>query len=689
MSKITPRSHVVRPFRPDASTVALYSFSRPARRDFVPDRSGSGLDLKLEGARLRDGKLELMGEPGCRAICADLPRISKAMRKATGLTVEMWLSPSTPFQDYRPREHEEGAAPSSLGDHWGDVIFSLVADGTPFPLGAKLRYNPDVLFWAAVAAHGKEHARGPWFRTIAYLPAPLFRTGWHHVAFAWEKDAVHLYVDGVELGTGNSPGFQPPTGPLILGCDADGGYPFKGTIRELRISRVARPRSYFRSLFPRKELPLRLPRLLLAGAPASLSACMPPMHRDDNLLLPLTRVVPGARRTRLRIVAAPGVIENATFALRSARHLRHLVVTPEGLACGGSTIPSGAVDVLLVKCVYHTCEGPVPPNAVPVQSGKKLVPKVLLHDDALVKVDLKKERNAVRVFGPDGRVRYYETTVHNPALAGDHDIRDAEVIQPVDLGSGRWQQFWIKVRVPSDAKPGIYRGGLRLQAARVDARVELELQVLPIELADPVLDYSIYYQSTLVDERTLTPEARARGFALCGGGGVFPAQMARHLRDMKDHGVTNPSVCQRGETVEEMIEVIEAQCLLRRAEGMSTRRLYFVNRFFARTADPEERKRLLRALWAAMERLGWRDIACYVVDEPKLSDLERHAPIYREIRDAGIKTFAAVDRLYEEDARADSPLWRKVKECISVLIAAGKLLPELAAAGHAAGMEIY
>ncbi|MFH0962986.1 MAG: hypothetical protein V2A58_03125, partial [Planctomycetota bacterium] len=47
------------------------------------------------------------------------------------------------------------------------------------------------------------------------------------------------------------------------------------------------------------------------------------------------------------------------------------------------------------------------------------------------------------------------------------------------------------------------------------------------------------------------------------------------------------------------------------------------------------------------------------------------------------------DRLYEEDARADSPLWRKVKECISVLIAAGKLLPELAAAGHAAGMEIY
>jgi len=54
-----------------------------------------------------------------------------------------------------------------------------------------------------------------------------------------------------------------------------------------------------------------------------------------------------------------------------------------------------------------------------------------------------------------------------------------------------------------------------------------------------------------------------------------------------------------------------------------------------------------------------------------------------------VATFAAVDRLYDEDAEESSALWRKVKKCISIVIAGGRLRPKLARSAHAAGVKVY
>ncbi len=672
-----------RSFKLDKSTIALYRFGRGGAEDI----SGTGLDFRLRGVQARAGALQLPGAAGACAICDDIDRIAEAFGSARGLTVEMWLSSGRQCMNYRPME-EPGAAPASLGWYWGDVVFSMVGQGLGHPLGAVLRYNPDVLFWANVAANGVEHIRGHWFRSVGYLHKSLKAGSWHHVAFAWQDDVVRLYVDGVELATGNSPGFEPPTGPIVIGCDSDGDYPFKGAIKAMRISRISRPHSYFTKLFPQAAPSMRLPELVLDGKSGQLKACQPPMH-SNKYLLPLTKVTTTSQRKSLNFQAAPGQSESATFAIQSAVPLSQLQITPSDLTCRGDVISVDAIDIKFVKCVYHACEAPVPPNMIPLQSGKKPVPKLLVRDDALVKVDLKSETNAVRVFRERGRPRYYDATAHNPKLAGDHDIRDSRSLKPMNLPARLWQQLWVKINVSSDAVAGIYRGAIELKAPNVNAKLALKLRVLDLELPEPSLDYSMYYISSLVNRRKLSVQQRANGFAIAPGTPIFGHQMEYHLRDMKEHGVDNPIVTQQGANESETLRLFEQQLRIRRKVGMSTRRLYFHDECLVRQTNARQREGYIRSVRSLAEQYGYRDLACYVIDEPTLADLEEYDHVYRQLLDGGLKTFAAVDRLDDQDAAKNSPLWRKVKQCLSIVIVGGELQPVLAAAAHKAGMEVY
>lgn len=685
MSRVKTRSFSGRPLRVDDRTVALYRFHRSGTGGVARDASGRGLDLQLEGACFGKGGLHLSGMPGVRAICRDRERIGKALRGARGITVEMWLSAGLSFMDYRPVE-EPGAAPCSLGWDWGDVIFAQTDESGREPLGARLRYNPAVLFWTAVAARGARHSGGKWFRAPGYMDAPLARGSWHHVAFAWDDGEVRLYLDGAEISTGNSPGYQVCDAPIVIGCDADGSFPFEGVIRELRISRVARGRTYFRRFRPMKEDALRLPELVVAGAPRGMSACLPRRHSDEDLL-PHTKVKTTSTRRRLRMWSAPGQRECATFALKCSRPVKGLRVTSCDLAGDAGVIEADCIDVRVVKCIYYPGEGPCPPNMVPVQSGKALLPVLLLHDDRLVKVDLGRETNAVRVFEKGGRTRYYEATSSNPALAGEHDIRDAQTLGPVDLAAGLWQQFTVAVAVGRDARPGVYRGAIDLSARGVTARIDVEMEILSIALPEPALDYSVCHLPSMAAEGKRKSSDCARTFAISPGAAVSVEQYACRMSDLKAHGITNPTVAQSGAKAAEVLRELERQLRVRREEGMSTRRLFALSS--VENLAPPQRKRFVKALRALADRYGFKDVACYVVDEPTLCDLEEHEAVFKMVRAAGVKTFAAVDRLYDEEVEKNSALWRKVKECISIVIAGGRLRPKVARAAHAAGMKIY
>jgi len=67
--------------------------------------------------------------------------------------------------------------------------------------------------------------------------------------------------------------------------------------------------------------------------------------------------------------------------------------------------------------------------------------------------------------------------------------------KPMDLAPRECRRFWITVKVPADAPPGLYRGYLEVTfAAASAARIPIRIEVLPFRLKDdPTKAFGMYY----------------------------------------------------------------------------------------------------------------------------------------------------------------------------------------------------
>jgi hypothetical protein len=93
-----------------------------------------------------------------------------------------------------------------------------------------------------------------------------------------------------------------------------------------------------------------------------------------------------------------------------------------------------------------------------------------------------------------------------------------ELGPPGELAAGEERQFWATVRVPAEAEPGMYEGVVTVTSlGEPVARLELELEVLPIKLRDPPF---------------------ALGFNYSSPGPENPEILAAQLADMRAHGMT-------------------------------------------------------------------------------------------------------------------------------------------------------
>ena len=186
----------------------------------------------------------------------------------------------------------------------------------------------------------------------------------------------------------------------------------------------------------------------------------------------------------LEIDSAAGEIESASFLVRPSRDLPAQDVRPSDLVGpGGASIPASAVDVKAVKVWWagvsswasdrHGRDEPV-----------TLMPGPILHDDALVRVDMEGRRNLLRVDYADG-TRYVDILTTGRALPLKYYLepfRDAPAFVPLDLPKETTRQFWITVRTPRGTPPGLYEGELAFTCGE---RVAVRLNVYPFELPLP------------------------------------------------------------------------------------------------------------------------------------------------------------------------------------------------------------
>lgn len=333
--------------------------------------------------------------------------------------------------------------------------------------------------------------------------------------------------------------------------------------------------------------------------------------------------------------ATPDEFEPISIVLNSQnRHFDAVTVQVSDLTGPRGRINARQVDIKLVKTWYQA-------NGAWLSAGRParnpdariLVPELLVNDSELVRVNHKTKENLVRFHSQRGDIYVdVNSTLRRSKLHLMIDptrwISDANTLQPFPLRKGENQQLWLMVQVPADAMAGEYQGEVTVsqgQSVLVTRRINLE--VLPFHLPEPPIEYGIYYHGCLHESGTPGISSRYKS----------EQQLKTELKDMFDHGFKNPIVYQRHSDSHALFQRYLA---IRREVGMSNERLYlmFVN---SSRLDLAAIKKDIAIVKKLAEPFGTDELYVYGRDEATGKQLTDQLPIWKALRKAGIRIYAA------------------------------------------------
>lgn len=326
--------------------------------------------------------------------------------------------------------------------------------------------------------------------------------------------------------------------------------------------------------------------------------------------LPTTVMVDGIIGNEIRTFASPGEYEPAAFVLMPSRDTTVTFQLPD-LRSGDNVIGADSLNLRVVKVWFQA--------GIEVGEVNKciLTPELLLKDDDLVTVDYDRRINVVR----------------------DIDApKDAPELMPVRIPKRTARQFWLTVHVPDNAPAGIYTGNITVRAQGLGERVlKLSLLVLPIQLAEPHLEYSIYYRAQLASETpgVVTSERKSA------------EQLEAEFRNMKVHGITNPDVYQKVDiradgTID--FAQLDRYLEIKKRAGLKLDPLYFLGLSAGRATDEakiQERLALLKQVMTYARGKGIKEVYFYGSDEARGEELRRQRKMWEAIHGMGGKIFVA------------------------------------------------
>lgn len=335
--------------------------------------------------------------------------------------------------------------------------------------------------------------------------------------------------------------------------------------------------------------------------------------------------------------AARGEFEPASLVLRSNYNAEEITVRMTDLKSDTGIVPSGSINLKFVKTWYQSASAW---RGIREEEGRrKLVPELLLNDVALVRVDHRRRRNYLRVIVESGNEyrdissEYASARIKKPSTKL-WDVRDKNSLQSIELTKDKNQQLWLTVQVPKTTKSGVYSGFVEIKdnASLVVNVVPVKLQVRPYELARPILEYSIYYRGVLSEgSGTISAESKSS------------LQMLNDLINMKNHGVSNPTIYQNYKDPEGFRQVLK----LREKAGVSNKNIYYLGVTtgnYTDSNDVEERFRYLEKLLKIAKKEGVKNLYIYGVDEADEEHFSGQYPLWERLRGMGMKVFVAAWR---------------------------------------------
>jgi hypothetical protein len=285
-------------------------------------------------------------------------------------------------------------------------------------------------------------------------------------------------------------------------------------------------------------------------------------------ILPFTYPLPGQKSLNLNMNACRGEFEPTSFVLRAQSHdMTGVTLTATNLRSvnSGWVISSTYVDIKIVKPWF---QGYSAWNEIgksdPTDFRQRLVPELLLKDDALVRVDTSTQQNFVRLDNGYEWINQKKLAASEQVLPTmqEFPVKDAKTLQPFDLPRSTNKQVWATIFVPRSTPPDVYSGDIEVRSNGVlQGTIKINLKVYSFELAESKITYSIYYRASLDNAR-----------ASVGSEYRNTEQMREELQNLLEHGVRNPTMYQPLSGQELLKEVMQ----LRQGLGMNYGPLYYL-----------------------------------------------------------------------------------------------------------------
>lgn len=217
----------------------------------------------------------------------------------------------------------------------------------------------------------------------------------------------------------------------------------------------------------------------------------------------------------------------------------------------------------------------------------------------------------------------------------DFPVEDAATLQPLHLPANRTKQVWVTISASPGATPG--RHLWEVTASSPDNKVRMVVPVvvniLPFALADPKLEYSIYYRGYLdpIGRGSISSERKSQ------------AQLAAELANQADHGISNPTVYQPPDSVRLFEDVLHQ----RAKAGLSKKCVYYLGITTGNYGDTGSIQARLVQYNRLQRAAGAEGIPCvdvYGVDEAEARDIVGQFPVWERFRQAGAGIFTAAWR---------------------------------------------
>ena len=357
----------------------------------------------------------------------------------------------------------------------------------------------------------------------------------------------------------------------------------------------------------------------------------------------------------------------ASFVLHSPRTINNIRIDASALRCGRHRIASDQVDLHIVKCWYMAglgvwadprkstnAEFDVLAMGSKSDAGREnpgidgggyimsrdqlhLAPELLLKDDELIDFDRKRQDNIYRFTGLP---------------------TDSPKLLPFQLRANESKQIWVTVYLPPDTVPGRYQGQIRIRAPkRASIAIPITLDVTPIHLDQPALQYMQYYDSFITAPWSNISHSKYR----------TPQQMLAELCDLRAHGVENTTVCEpitgdqpNGKTfdfsnIDRVMDLrekagfpVRKQTLFWTPKTTSSGRPDMLTDFYKH--DPwiidkpflQRMERTIKAVLRWSKRRGIPEVCVYGIDEVQDQKLKAEIRAFKVLQKLGAKIMLAV-----------------------------------------------